>query len=240
MPLTDQQKNAIIYNALKKFSPEEEQLINFYELEWHIRHRVPTVEEVANNLKCKQTVVNYHLTKPKITKALSQRGIPWQNHSQNELTGAQQAAALTVMNIADERTIPEKLDQLGINPSQYYAWLNDPKFKNFVDVLADQNLRNIRPAAVTELAKKIHSGDWQATKFWLETTGELQNSDAPQSEQLIKMFVEVIQRHVKDPQIIIAIAQDIKNLSQNRRLEAIEGSVVTDEEIEDARKKLNI
>jgi hypothetical protein len=155
------------YLAIKaSITPQEKALVNYYELQWHLRHRVPTIEEVANHLKLSQVTVNYYLQRRVVIKALDDRGIPWKQHSQDELTATQVAAAVTVMNFTDTRSINDKLDQLGINPSQYYAWLNDPQFKNLIDNLSDQNLRNVKPTAVTEFTKLINKGDWQAIKYY--------------------------------------------------------------------------
>ena len=234
------------YWAIKEaLTTSEKDLIKFYEFQWHLRHNVPTIEEVATYLKLSQVTVNYYLQRRQVIKALDQRGIPWKQHTQEDLTATQVAAALTIMNFTDTRSNKDKLDQLGISPSQYYAWLNDPQFKNLINNLADQNLRNIRPAAIGEFTKKINEGDWNAVKYWLETTGELTNTNAPQSEQLIIMIIEIIQKYVKDSEIIMAIAQDIKLASQNRTLEVvtppmIESSVVEDQELAEARKKLGV
>lgn len=234
------------YWAVKEsLTTSEKELINFYELQWALRNRVPTIEEVAKHLHLSQVTVNYYFKRRLVIKALDERGIPWKQHSQTELTATQVATAITVMNMVDIRPMHEKLDQLGVNPTQYAAWLNDPQFKNLVNNLADQNLSNIRPAAIVEFTKKINQGDWNAIKYWLDTTGELNNSDTPQSEQLIKMIIEIVQKHVKDPDTIVAIALDIKAASQNRTLEItppleITGEMVEDQELLEARKKLGV
>jgi succinate dehydrogenase flavin-adding protein (antitoxin of CptAB toxin-antitoxin module) len=239
--------NRQFYAIKNTLTKKEKELISFYELQWHLRHNVPTIEEVAGYLKLAQVTINYYLQRRPVIKALEQRGIPFRQHTQDELTATQVATAITIMNFADVRSNEEKLDQLGIASATYYAWLNDPQFKNLIDNLADQNLRNIRPAAIGEFTKLINKGDWQAIKFYLETTGELQNNDAPQSEQLLKMIIEIIQRHVKDPETIIAIAQDIKLAAANRTLEVvtqpqqITGSFEeTDPELERAKKMLGV
>jgi|KBSSwiStaDraftv2_1062776.scaffolds.fasta_scaffold00340_71 hypothetical protein len=238
------------YYAIKEgLTAAEKDLIGYYELQWFLTNTVPTVEQVYKHLRktrdnLRITSVNYYLTRKPVIKALDDRGIPWRQHSQEELTPQQQAAALTVMNFADERSIAEKLDQLGILPATYYAWLQDPVFNNFVNSLADQNKINIRPTAVAEFTKKVNSGDWNAVKFFLEVTGEFANNTAPQSEVLLRMIVEIIQKHVKDPETIMAIAQDIKLASANRTLEvvteqpAITGEVVEDPELEHAKRQL--
>lgn len=229
MPLTKGQKK---YFAIKDvLTRAEKELIQFYELEWHLMHRVPSIEAVTKHLKKRnpkvtQISVNYYLTRPKVIKGLKDRGIPWREHSQSELSATQVAAAVTVMNLVDTRSTEDKLDQLGILPATYYAWLNDPQFKNLVDNLANQNLTNIRPTAIAEFTKKINQGDWNAIKFWLETTGELKSSEVPNSEILLRMIIEIIQKHVKSPEVILAIAEDIKLAAANKTLEfSVESSV---------------
>lgn len=234
----------------------EKDIIHYFELQWHLRQYVPTLQEIVDHIntkyekerkttKLKYTALNYYLNRAPVKKALRDRGIPFEQHTQDELTPQQMAAAITVMNFADERSTSEKLDQLGLNESQYYAWLNDPTFNNFVNSLADQNKVNIRPAAVAEFSKLIHKGDWNAIKYYLDITGEFKSSETPQSEVLIRMFVEIIQRHVKDPDIITAIAMDVKLAAANRTLEVvtqpqISATAVSDEEIVEARKKLGV
>lgn len=246
------------YFAIKQaLTRTEKELINFYELQWYLRRHVPSVEEVVKHLNkqfekdgkpgnVKVTSVNYYLQRKLVMKALDERGIPWREHSRDELTPEQHAAAITVCNFADERTISQKLDQLGILPTTYYAWLKDPQFSNLVQSLANENLQHIDPVAKTEFAKKVQQGDWNAIKYYLDATGAANSNDAPQSEVLIMMIVEIIQKHVKDPSVMIAIATDIKRAWNNRSLEivtekpALMGEVVTDEELEAAKKKLGI
>lgn len=232
------------YAIKNKLTPKENELIAFYELQWALRNRVPTIDEVAKQIKQTHVTVNYYLQRAPVKQALNRRGIPWQQHSQEELTSQQVACAVVMMNFADERPNKDKLSELGVNETQYAAWLQDPNFKNLVDVIADRNLTNIRPAAITEFTKKINSGDWNAIKYYLDATGTVQSNDAPQSEQLIMKFVEIIQRHVKDPAIMVAIAADLKAASHNRTLDvvepvpALEGHVVEDAELIAAKKMI--
>lgn len=225
MTLTPAQKKYLaIQNALR---PAEKDLIKFYEIQWMLRSHVPSVEEVTEYLrtKCKtkrpnlrQTTVNYYLMRAPVRKALKERGIPFEQHTREELTDQQVAVAITVMNFADERPVKEKLDQLGVLPATYYAWLNDPNYRNFVQNLADQNLKNIDPVAKTEFAKKIQQGEAWALKFYLENTGTLKDNDTPQSEVIILKLIEIIQKHIPDQKIIGAIANDMIAAFSNRSL----------------------
>ncbi|HEY0770952.1 MAG TPA: phBC6A51 family helix-turn-helix protein [Sphingobacteriaceae bacterium] len=228
-------------NALSK---DEKKVIDYYELQWHLNHRVPTTEEVSNYTKLSHIEINTALARKPVAKALDDRGINWRQHSQFELTSEQIACATLVMNFADERKLNEKLDSLGILPATYFAWLKDPGFKNYVDSLADSNLKNIRPAAVGEFTRLVHKGDWQAIKYYFEVTGEFGSSDGVNAENLVKLLIEIIQKHVKDPEVMLAISQDILNVVGVRTIEphrpaAITAEVVEhDPELEKAQKML--
>lgn len=242
MTLTPAQKK---YHAIKNaLTAAEKDLIKFYEFQWMLRNRVPTVEEVTKYLRQKrpnirQTTVNYYLMRQPVRQALTRRGIPFEQHTQEELTGQQQAAALTVMNPLDERPVAEKLDSLGILPATYHSWLNDPNFRDFVQTVADRNLDNIDPIAKTEFAKKVQQGEWNAIKFYMENTGALRDSEIPQSEVIIMKLIEILQRHVQDTSVLSAIANEMIAAFSNRSLTAstIQGDVV-DPELESAKKKL--
>jgi|SRR5882724_2303358 len=247
MPVSKAQYWAIKNTLTKK----EKELIAFYELQWHLRHNVPTIEEVAKYLKLTQITVNYYLARKPVIQALDKHGIPWRQHTQSELTATQVAAAITMMNFTDVRSNDEKLDQLGILPATYYAWLNDPQFKNLIDMLSDQNLKNIRPTAVAEFTKLINKGDWNAIRYYLDTTGAIGNTNTTPIEQTMIMVLEVLQKHIKDPDVMVAIADDLLRVSQSRHLEtvnpqslnnqhAITGEVVEDVELERAKKQLGI
>jgi len=244
LPYSDKERKR--YFAIKEaLTTAEKKLIDYYELQYTLRIHVPTVEEVASYLEIPQTSINYYLNRAPVIKALDKRGIPWRQHSQTELTATQVAVASTMANFTDERSNKEKLDELGINSATYYAWLNDPQFKNLVESLAERNLGNFKPEAVNQLGKKIQGGHWDAIKYYLDATGAVRGNDAPQSEMLLRMIIEIIQKHVKDEATIIAIANDIKLASSNRTLEVatpreITGEVIEDPELEAAKKMLGV
>lgn len=221
---------------------QEQKLIAYYELLWLTQQTIPTIAEVSAHLKVSQVTVNYYLGKRKcVIEALKNRGIPYEQHTQSELTATQVAAASLVMNFSDDRSITYKLDSIGVNATQYQAWLRDPQFKHLLDSLGEQNKINIKPHALAEFTRLVNKGDWNAIKYYLDATGELSDDTAPQSETLIMMFVEIIQRHVKDQGTIDAIATDLKLAAGVRStVNVIESTAVSDEEVENAKKMLGI
>lgn len=250
--------NKAQYKAIKNsLTPAEKELIKIYEIYWMFGNKVPTTDQVTDKLREKyprlrKTSVNYYLNRQPVIQALEKRGIPFRQHTQEELTDKQLAVALTLANFADERSNAEKLDELGVNSATYYAWLQDPVFQNHVQMLADRNLKNIDPVAKTEFAKKIQEGEWGALKFYMETTGALVQPQGQDTESLIMAIIEIIQTRVKDPETILAIAQDIKLAAANRTLAfAIEGETVQashrlpaaateDPELERAKKMIGL
>ena len=98
--------------------------------------------------------------------------------------------------------------------------------------------------------KKIQQGDKSVLLHYMDNTGTVKSNDAPQSEVLLRMLIEIIQKHVQDPAVITAIAKDIQLASANRTLEAavqpvLEGSTVNEfvpdrYEVEKARKQLGV
>jgi glutathione peroxidase-family protein len=242
--MTDRRKQYFaIQNVMTKV---EKDLVSYYELQWFMGQNIPTIEEVATHLKITQVALNYHLQRKPVIKALEIRGIPFKQHTQSELTATQVATAITMANFADSRTNDQKLDQLGINAAQYYAWQNDPQFQNLVSSLADQNLNNIKPTAINELTKKINAGDWNAIKYYLDVTGDVNKDAAPQSETLMRMIIEVLQDEIKDPEVIMRIAQRLKAATTNRTIEVVEVPAITsyvveeDLELAAAKKKLGV
>lgn len=223
-----------------KLTAKENELIKFYEIQWLLSMRVPTVDEVAAYIKQSLTSTNYYLQRPPVIKALDQRGIPFRQHTQEELTSTQIATASLMMNPADDRPAAVKLDALGVLPSTYQAWLNDPKFQNLVETLSQRALGNIKPTAIAEYTKKIHEGDKTVLLHYMDNTGVVKTTEAPQSEVLIRMLIEIIQKHVQDPEKIMAIAQDIKLATANRTLEAVVTTTASDISVADARKQLGV
>ncbi len=224
---------------------KEKELIDFYEVQWHLKARVPTIDEVAAKIGQGITAVNYYLQRKPVIDALEKRGIKFQQHTQTELTSTQIAAATVMMNFADDRPAKEKLDELGILPATYYAWLNDPVFKNFVELQSQRTLGNIKPTAIAEYSKKIQQGDTRVLLHYMDNTGTITSDEAPESETLIKMLIEIIQEHVKDPEVIMNIATAIKNATLNRTLDVVEGAVVagevvSNEEVVQAQKMLGV
>lgn len=178
----------------------------------------PTPEQAAVALGYSVSEINVMLQNLNVQKALEVRGLPYQSagvQSNGRLTPTQIASAHTILNFADDRPNDQKLSELGVLPTQWNAWLNDPNFQAYCQKLGENNLKNVRPEALTEFSKLVRKGDFQALKYYFEVTGEFGNTSASASEAqvtaVLQLVVESVQRHVKDPETLAAISRDILN-----------------------------
>jgi hypothetical protein len=144
------------------------------------------------------------------------------------LSPEQIACAALIANFADTRSVAQKLDLIGVTPAQYYAWLNNPAYKEFVRNLAESSLENTHHEAIGAFIQLVRNGDLSAIKYYFEITGYADSSDAVNLKLTIQRVIESIQRHVKDPTVLANIALEIQGhvpvaASQNVRME-IEGN----------------
>lgn len=195
-----------------KLTARERRYINYCERFYFLENGgFPNNEIAAHELGYSVADVNYFLQNKKVVKALERRGLPWnQASAETDITPIQQAAAITVMNVADKRSIDQKLEDLGVNPTQYYGWLNAPHYKAFVNRLADNNLNNLRPEAVAAFVQKVRQGDFKFLKLYFEMTGEAQAPQMASLQATVQKLIEAVQRHVPDPIILAAIAKDVQ------------------------------
>lgn len=196
----------------RKLSQREKTYLAYCEKFYFLNnYGFPSNEQAAAALNYTISEVAVFLQNEKLQSALDRRGLPWRTAGgfQSELSPTQLAVAITMSNFADERSADQKLSELGVNPQQYYTWLNDPLFQDAVQKMADRNLEIIRPEAVAEFTKLVRKGDFQAIKYYFEVTGQFTSPDVTSVQAMIQKLVESVQRHVKDPDTLAAISKDI-------------------------------
>lgn len=196
-----------------KLQPKDRQLISYCEKYYHLnRGQFPSVAEIAFNCKMSQSRVKYILQNDNVQESFVRRGITsWDTTVDSTYLSPEQiGCAVSVANFADTRTVSAKLDELGVTPSQYYAWLNNPAYKEFVRSLADQSLENSHHEAIGAFIKLVRNGDLGAIKYYFEITGYADSSDAVNLKLAVQRVIEAVQRHVKDPVTLANIALDIQ------------------------------
>jgi hypothetical protein len=198
----------------RKLGVKEKNFISYCERFYFLEDRgFPTPEQAALALSYSVSEIHFFLQNRTVQEALESRGLNWhvaEKQSKN-LSPTQVACAITVMNFADIRSNERKLSDLGVLPQQWQAWLNDPIFKSYLNSVADRNLENIRPEAITEFIKLVRQGDFQALKYYFEVTGEFSqnNQQILNLQVVIQRIIEAVQEEVKDAAILGRISQKI-------------------------------
>lgn len=155
---------------------------------------------------------------PTFATALINRGITAPTRHSSGLSNQQVAAVLTVANFADRRAFTTKLNKLGITAAQWKGWLNNPKFKAFLNEATARDLEDSLNVVHDGLLKASDKGDVNAIKFYMELTGrhKPENQTVINLQVYLSRIVESIQRHVSGlpdgQKVISAIAKDFETI----------------------------
>ncbi len=133
------------------------------------------------------------------------------------LSDIQLATIALILNPADTRSVTDKLESLGVNPGTYAGWKKSKVFTEYMTQQGQSLFGEFMPDMDNALVSRATKGNLQAIKFAYEVSGRYR----PQKDQsmqnvglLLVKIVEVIQKHVRDPLIIQAIAEDVKNVQK--------------------------
>lgn len=123
-----------------------------------------------------------------------------------------QNAAITIMsNVHDTRNTANKLAAIGVTPQMYNGWMHDPAFKSELQRRVDDVLDHIYPDAQAALAKQVKNGRMDAIRFYYEITGRAVTPETVNVRAMMVRVIEAVQKHVKDPAVLSAIAEEIKS-----------------------------
>lgn len=224
----------------RPLTKDEKDFVNFIEQWWHshdkINEKIPSTEtiqsQLANNPKHGNVKINERpvanpdgvegywdngkvgrfLKSGIINEALERRGIILADLSM--LRPEQLAAANAILDFSDHRSQKTKLNELGISTTQYAAWLKQPNFQRYVKQRAEALLGDVQHEAHASLLKNVQRGDLNSIKLYYELTGRWSSKTVGDLnvEFLIIKVIESIQKHVREPEVISAIAEDLNGI----------------------------
>lgn len=142
----------------------------------------------------------------------------------NTLSEEQIAVANIMLDVHDKRSRLKKLTELGVSTAIYNSWLRDPLYRDYCLSRAEDLLVSNQAVAHMSLISNVERGDLSSIKYFNAMTGRFREkaqagvevnvqNNYLGSDTLVKV-VEIIQRHVKDPTTLDAIASDILALTQ--------------------------
>lgn len=147
-------------------------------------------------------------------RALDNRGITRPGREPHELSERQIAAITIITNFHDVRNPVAKLASIGVSEEELNGWYQNVFFKAELNARADEILDHVAPDATAALAQAIKRGNFQAIKFYYEITGKAQSPEAVNLKQAMQVLIEAVQKHVKDPAVLEAIASEVQSIRQ--------------------------
>ena len=187
-------------------------LMPWFEAYWHQFHRYPSNAEIIQRYGFTLEQVQILESNKFWLQSLDRRGISRPGRQDLFLTDRQIAAVSIITNFSDTRSLPAKLANAGISEQELDGYYKEPKFVEELRVRTDEVLGNIQPNAVAELGRQINRGSFPALKFYMEITGQAQSPESLNARRLLQLLIEVIQKHVKDPDVLKAIGDEMDSL----------------------------
>lgn len=195
---------------------DQRDFINFIEEWWYshndINSKMPSSQNIRDGLNWNGAKVAKFTKDPEVNKALENRGITLADVTL--LLPEQLAVANAILDFSDQRSQKKKLEELGVTTQRYQGWLKQERFQRYMRQRAEALLGETQHEAHTSLLRNVQRGDLNSIKLYYEMTGRWSSktvSDLNVEFILIKV-VEAVQRHVKDPVAIQAIAGELSSL----------------------------
>lgn len=131
------------------------------------------------------------------------------------LSAEQLAVANVLLDFSDTRTHAAKLKSLGVPSTKYNNWLRQPAFSAYCRERAESLIDNTGQEAHVSLLKQVQSGrSLEAVKYYNQLTGRFTPGQEAQANiaGIMVRIVEIVQRHVQDPEVIREIAREFSGL----------------------------
>lgn len=177
----------------------------------------PTQEKLAEFTAVSVNKVKSYFQTPEFRQALVIRGIDLTpSESKHLLSTKQLLVANMLLNSYDRRSEREKLLEAGVSSQQLNIWKRDPTFQAYLSRRAEQMFQAADADAFKALVETVKGGDTQAIKLFMEMRGKYNprlQVDV-NVEQILVMVVEVISRHVKNPETLQLIAEDLQRIDR--------------------------
>lgn len=196
----------------------ERRIVATIEESWMSHASIPSPREISEAFRIPESKASKLLISDEITGILKSRGIP--TSSAAGLNPEQVTAINTVINPMDTRSRRKKLAEMDISAAKWAGWMKQPKFKEYYAEQSRILLAEAIPEARLALVDNVLRGDLGSIKYLNEMTGEYRG-DSPQIDLpgLTQKIIEILQVHIKDPELLLAVSQDLLGLASPGRIE---------------------
>lgn len=153
-------------------------------------------------------------TNPLVLKSFNSRGIIYPA-AEDRFTPEQMHAVSAMLDLVDRRSDEKKLRDLGITTRKWATWLQDDNFANYLRDRSEKLLANSTHEMHKGLLKGVRQGNLAAVRTAYEVTGRFDPNKEAQIDvrRVLHTFIEVIQKYIKDPIQLHAIAMDLSQIA---------------------------
>jgi transposase len=196
-----------------KLTERQAEVITYMEQEYFLSGMLPTVDKIAEIFGNSKSTIKKWLESPEFDFILRSKGVI-RSTPTGVLTAPQMMMVNMLLNIADKRSDREKCELAGITLQQLSAWRKDPTFIAYLQKRAEAMFKDSDDIAYMNVIKNMQGGDLSASKFYFEMTGKYQPSvrHDVNIDMVAVRLIEILQVHVKDPDVLEAIASDFEAL----------------------------
>lgn len=152
---------------------------------------------------------------PLVIRSFRARGIIYPA-IEDSFTAEQMHAAAVMTDLIDRRSEEKKLRDIGVTTRQWQTWMQDDHFADYIKSRSEKLLGN---AGVVEahkaLMKGARNGNVNSARLIYEITGRHDPNKEAQIDirQVLHMFIEVLQMHIKEPALLNSIAMDLTQIA---------------------------
>lgn len=179
--------------------------------------RVPSNKEIIDHFG--PFITEKYLTgsfwkNPVVRRGLVASGVDVSKENTDGLEPKQMIAANVMLNINDRRSTRKKLQEVGITTQVWNGWLREPRFVNYLKARTEAMFGSSDWIAYDTLVKRMQDGNFDATKLFFEMKG-IYNPKIDINvnvEVVVNQLIEIVAKHVGDPEILMAIAADVEEL----------------------------
>lgn len=196
-------KGSIGPQFVNKFMP-------WFERFWHEHKRYPSITDIITQFGFTAEQVNLLNQSKFWLQSLDRRGIARPDSQLNKLSDKQVAAVAIMSNFSDRRPVLARLAEIEVTQEELNGWMSNPTFKNYFHMRAQDVFENVSPVATVALARQIEKENFAAIKFYFEITGQAQSPEAINVKQAMNVLIEAVQKHVQDPAVLQAIAEEVQ------------------------------
>lgn len=217
---------------MRQLSPQEWEITNAVEQLYYLDAGIPSLSRVADLCGVPLGTIEKSLRDPVVVESLNLRGI--NIGASEELLSSEQLLALSLLfDTKDGRSLKKKFADAGITTTQFEAWKQQPAFANYLRTRAESALQKNIAETEISLMDSASRGDIAAIKLHLEMAGRWSSKTVGELnvEFLLMKILEAVQKHVKDPEAIEAIAGELLALAPSGNTNAQPGAAAIPQSI---------